>query len=137
MNTFAIRFNPGDDLKAKLIEIVKDKEIKAGLILTCVGSLDGACLRMAGAKETKKLEGQFEIVSLVGTLCQDDVHLHISISGEEGHVFGGHLKEGCMIDTTAEIVIGELKDSVFNREFDEKTGYKELSIERRNNLDGL
>ncbi len=128
MKTFAIRLSPGDDLKTSLIEFADEKKLKAGSLLTCVGSLSGACFRVAGAGETIKLKGQFEIVSLVGTLCLDDVHLHISISGEEGHVFGGHLKEGCKIDTTAEIVVGDLGSTHFSREFDEKTGYEELKI---------
>ncbi len=86
---------------------------------------------MAGATVTKTFEGEFEIVSLVGTLEENDGHLHISISDKEGNVFGGHLKAGAIIRTTAEVVIAELGGLSFKRVFDQKTGYKELIIENR------
>ena len=35
---------------------------------------------------------------------------------------------GCMINTTCELVIGELRDYVYDVEFDEETGYDELII---------
>ena len=45
-------------------------------------------------------------------------------------VFGGHLRPGCLVNTTAEIVLAELPDTVFTRERDEATGYEELAIRR-------
>ena len=46
-------------------------------IVTCVGSLKQAHLRMAGATERTLFKGPFEITSLVGTLSQDGVpHAH-------------------------------------------------------------
>ena len=73
-------------------------------------------------------KGPFEIVSAEGTVSSDGVHIHISISDAEGRVFGGHLGEGCIINTTAEI--GILKsDKTLKRIFDPETGYKELIID--------
>ena len=54
--------------------------------------------------------------------------LHISLSNKEGKVVGGHLKEGCIIYTTAEIIIGNEDSLTFNREVDEVTTFKELVI---------
>lgn len=131
MNTFAIRLNPGNDLKDELVKHARENNIEAGCVLTCVGSLDGAQIRVADGKTLKKFEGTFEIVSLVGTLDLEDAHLHISFSDKEGNVSGGHLKEGCKIHTTAEIVIGKLEGVVFTREHDEITGYDELKITKK------
>ncbi|MGB3534559.1 MAG: hypothetical protein WBA13_13720 [Microcoleaceae cyanobacterium] len=39
---------------------------------------------------------------------------------------GGHLQAGCLIYTTAEIVIGVSLDYQFNRCIDSETGYLEL-----------
>jgi len=128
METYAIRLNPGDDLKTKLIEYTQEYDVKAGCVLTCVGSLDDVTIRVADGKTIKKYKGQYEIVSLVGTLGLDDVHIHMSFSDINGNVYGGHLKEGCKIHTTAEIVIGKLEHLVFTREYDEQTGYNELKI---------
>ena len=56
------------------------------------------------------------------------VHLHIAISDQEGKTIGGHLDDGCIIYTTAEIVIGANEEFNFNRPFDKQTGYLELEI---------
>jgi predicted DNA-binding protein with PD1-like motif len=128
MKTHALRLIPGQDLKQVLQDFIAKNQISAGCILTCVGSLNGAVLRMADETIIKKYDGKFEIVSLVGTLCADGCHLHISIADKEGNVFGGHVKEGCNIHTTAEIIIGECEDLIFTREPDESTGFKELLI---------
>ena len=127
MKTYVIRLKPGQDLKEELKNIVVSKNIKAGFILTCVGSLKKAKLRLAEEK-IEVFDGKFEIVSLVGTLSPDGVHIHISLADKSGKAIGGHLKEDCIIHTTAEIVIGESEDCVFSRELDENTGFKELKI---------
>jgi len=125
----ALRLNPGQDLKEELIKFSKENNIKAGFIHTCVGSLNPARLRLSNL-EIKEFPEKFEIVSLVGTLCVDDVHIHISIANSEGKTIGGHLKEGCLIDTTAEIIIGESEDHIFTREHDDLTGFDELKIRK-------
>ena len=52
----------------------------------------------------------------------------ISLSDENLATIGGHLKDNCLVNVTAEIVLGEFEDYEFGREFDENTGYKELTI---------
>ena len=129
MKTFAIRLRPGEDLKKSLESFVKDKSIQAGFIITCVGSLKEANLRMANELIVTSFKENFEIVSLVGTLSQDGVHLHISLSDKDGKMVGGHLKEGNIVRTTAEVVIGECEDKKFSRVFDIETKFKELKVE--------
>jgi len=131
MKTYAFRLRPGQDLREEIDKFVKQKNMKAGAILTCVGNLQKAVLRMASAKETKTYEGEgtFEIVSLVGTVEAGNSHLHIAISDKDGNVFGGHLKAGSVVGTTAEVVIGELEGVSFKRDLDEDTGYEELVVE--------
>ena len=43
-------------------------------------------------------------------------------------ILGGHLKDNCLVNVTAEIVLGEFEEYEFSREFDKTTGYKELVI---------
>ncbi len=121
------RLKPGEDLKKGIINILKQKGIKSGVIICIVGSLNSAALRMAKGN-IKTLEGPFEIVSAEGTISMDEIHVHIAISDAEGHVMGGHLRSGCIINTTAEICILK-SDKTLKREFDPKTGYKELVID--------
>lgn len=127
----AFRLQNGQDLKIELENYVKEKGIKAGVIVSCVGCLYEAVIRNAGGKDCIKLSKDLEIVSVTGTFSLDGCHIHIAVSDEELKTYGGHLKEGCLINTTAEIVILELDDYVFNREMDETTGYKELAIKNR------
>jgi predicted DNA-binding protein with PD1-like motif len=128
MRILALRLRPGQDLRQQLEAFVKEKKIRAGFIITGVGSLRSASIRLADQPSAVAFSDKFEIVSLVGTLGQDGVHLHISISDKTGKTIGGHLVEGCLIYTTAEIVIGDASGLVFTREQDKETGYKELRI---------
>lgn len=129
MKTYAFRLNSGQDLRVEIDKFAKEKNIEAGVIVTCVGNLKKAILRVANAKVVKTFEGSFEIVSLVGTLESGNSHLHISISDEKGNVFGGHLKVGSVVGVTAEVVIGELESLKFSRKFDDETGYEELAVD--------
>jgi predicted DNA-binding protein with PD1-like motif len=127
----ALRLRPGDDLYLSLAQWTKDQALPAAAIVTCVGSLTEATLRLAGATETRRLTGPFEIVSLVGTLAPTGLHLHIAISDADGRCTGGHLKPGSLIHTTAELVITELPGLRFDRAPDPETGYPELTISKR------
>ncbi|MCA9795687.1 MAG: DNA-binding protein [Candidatus Eremiobacteraeota bacterium] len=124
----ALRLGPGQDLKKELIRYTQEHHLEAGAIVTCVGSLERVVLRLADQPDGTTFEGKFEIVSLVGTLSPDGVHLHMAVSDSKGHTVGGHLMEGCRVYTTAEIVIAELKDTHFRRVLDPRTGYPELDI---------
>ena len=120
------RMMPGDDLKKSLEDLVYLGELRSGIIICMVGSLNDAVLRMSNGNN-KKFSGLFEIVSGVGTISVNGIHVHIAISDSDGIVYGGHLLKGCKIHTTAEIAIIESEMS-FERIFDPKTGYKELVI---------
>lgn len=126
MKIYVLRLHPGDDLKKSLVAFSKENNLQAGLVITCVGSLQRAALRMANQPETILIEGKFEIVSLVGTFSSDGPHLHLSISDSTGKTLGGHLQDGSLIFTTAEIVLGELEDWTFTRPIDPDTTYDEL-----------
>lgn len=124
------RLRKGNDLKKELENFAIKNNI-SGIILCCVGCLDKLNIRLAGADDYLEEEEDFEIVSITGTLSKDGVHIHISVSDEEGNTFGGHLMEGCIVNTTAEVCILELDQFEFRREFDESTGYKELTIHNK------
>jgi predicted DNA-binding protein with PD1-like motif len=131
MRTLAVRLRPGEDLKEALAALVAGERIQAGYILTCVGSLGRLALRLAGARRRYEAEGSFEIVSLVGTLGQGDMHVHLSASDAEGRTLGGHLINGCVVRTTAELVVAVDERYVFDREPDPGTGFAELVVRER------
>lgn len=131
MQTYSIRLKPGQDLKKMLESIVQQERIGAGAILTCVGSLTNLTLRLANQEGSRRWNGHFEIVSLTGTLSINGSHLHLSVSDSAGRTIGGHLLEGCLIYTTAELVIGIMPELDFIREPDPASGYRELVIRKR------
>ena len=64
-------------------------------------------MRLANTLEILEKEGHFEIVSLVGTIAKEFSHIHMSVSDNKGFMYGGHLVEGNLIYTTAEITLLE------------------------------
>jgi predicted DNA-binding protein with PD1-like motif len=108
-----------------------EKKVEAGCILSSVGSLTHATLRLANRSHFSEYDGHFEILSLNGTVSTSGAHLHISISDRDGQTIGGHLVSGCKIYTTAEVVIAEFEDILYKREFAEDSGYEELMVYRK------
>jgi predicted DNA-binding protein with PD1-like motif len=128
---YAFRLKPGQDLKQEIQKLVNEKQIKAGWISTCAGSLANYNIRFANQPNGSMDSGHFEIVSLTGTISTNGSHLHISISDSTGKTIGGHLMDGCIIYTTAEIVILSSDAFVFKREKDGSTPWEELQVERQ------
>lgn len=130
MKQLTFRLKSGQFLKEEIE--ARTKDIDAGVLLSIVGALDNANLRMAGATPTKQdvrnFEGPFEIVSGTGTISKDGCHLHISVSDKDGKVFGGHLKDSCQVGVTVEVVIGVFENISFKRILDKDTGFKELDL---------
>ena len=135
MKLYTLRLHPEQDLRQELQRFATLNNIQAGFILTCVGALKCMSIRVAGAtidkQIFKKIEEDFEIISLVGTITATDCHLHVAGSNKDGIATGGHLKEGTLIGVTAEIVIGEDENSIYQRIIDEETGFEELKIIKR------
>ena len=130
LKVYALRLLPKQDLRKQLELYARERKIQAGFILTAVGSLQRVSLRLADRKDSTAFEGKYEIVSLVGTVSPDGVHLHISLADSTGKTIGGHLVEGCEIYTTAEIVMADARGLRFTREQDSQTGYQELRIRK-------
>ncbi len=110
------------------MEYAKENNIEAGCVLSGSGCVKHAHIRLAKTISFLDVDSDYEIVSITGTISKDGLHLHISLSDTEGNTVGGHLSDVTIINTTCELVILELSNYSFTREFDEKTGYKELVI---------
>ncbi|XP_066533085.1 bifunctional protein GlmU-like [Hoplias malabaricus] len=135
LRVYALRCGPGEELLSRLKSFVEEKRLKAPFIITCVGSVTKATLRLANAtadntNEVIHLQERFEVVSLVGTL-NTEAHLHICLSDKDGKTIGGHVLGDLEVFTTAEVVIGEATDLHFAREMDRRTGFPELTVHKR------
>lgn len=131
MRVEPLRLLPGEDLRQALEAWMGQQEEQAGCVISAVGSLSVAQLRLAGAAEATAFQGDLEILSLAGTLSPDRAHLHIALADNSGTVIGGHLCAGSLVRTTAELVVGVLPEWRFRRVLDPATGYAELRISPR------
>eukprot|EP00891_Asterochloris_glomerata_P004864 jgi/Astpho2/4864/fgenesh1_pg.00069_%23_16_t len=127
LDFYLIWLRPTERLIDSLKQFVAHKQIQAGMISTCVGSLQEVVIRFANQEEHTRMQGHFEIVSLTGTFSVAGHHVHISVSDRAGATTGGHLIEGTVY-TTAEMVVTELAGLTFGRETDDTYGFKELAI---------
>ena len=130
MEELALRLHYGDDLLKEISKACKDE---TGIVLSGVGCVYKLHLRLAKAVDYLEITDDFEITSLTGTISHGKCHIHGSFSDSKGNTIGGHLCEGCLINTTCELVIGILESYDSIREFDEKTGYDEIVFRRIEN----
>ena len=121
------RLTKGMDLKEEIEKYSINNNI-SGVLISSVGCLNKLVIRLADGESILKKDGNFEIVSITGTLSPNGVHIHISVSDEFGNTIGGHLKNGCIVNTTAEICLIVFDNIMFGRKFDETTGYDELVV---------
>lgn len=130
MKTISQRLTDGQDLLLEIKKLLDEHNIQAGVMLSAVGSLKQSNIRVPVINGKVKYihPENVEIDSLHGTVSKHGCHLHISVSGLDGKVLGGHVKEGCTIRTTCELVIGVLDDKTFKRVPDEATGFDELKV---------
>ena len=128
MNVLALRLHPNQDVRKSVKQFAVTHAIQAGFILGGIGSLHRAAIRFANQPQPDYLEGPFEVLALSGTVSIHGIHIHMAIADSDGKVLGGHLCDGSIIHTTAEIIVGQTEQWVFHREMDEQTGFLELTI---------
>ena len=122
----SIRLHRGDDLLLSIRELARQKHIAAGVVLSGVGCISRGRLRDASGITIREISEHCEIVSLNGTVSENRCHLHIALSKEDLSTLGGHLCPGCIINTTCELVIGEIPGIRYGVEEDPETGYDEI-----------
>lgn len=131
MREFAIRLKKGTDLKEEIAKICLENNINTAIVLSAVGCVDKAKIRLAKAINYLEVEEDFEIVSLNGTISNGIPHLHISLADEIGNVIGGHLCNGTIVNTTVELVLGVLEEYESRRIYDDSTGYDEITFRKK------
>ncbi len=132
--TLVLRLTPGEDLRSTLnaafTQLQTEQNAQAACVISAVGSLSRAVLRYAAEPGGTVLTEALELITLSGTLSADGAHLHASVADAQGNVRGGHVMPGCIVRTTAEIVLAALPGWEFTRAQDAQTGFKELVVRR-------
>ncbi|MGB9727205.1 MAG: PPC domain-containing DNA-binding protein [Nitrososphaeria archaeon] len=134
-----IRLKTGSDLLLSLKKIVEENGIGAGVIVSGVGLLEKARIRNVKILPEKfpisdehraivSFIGPLEILSLSGNISlvekKPSVHLHATLSYYDGktiQVVGGHVIEGCIVFSFAEVIIIEIENILMEKSFDEET----------------
>ena len=126
--TCVIRLKPKVDIKKAL----KALDIDSGSIVSGVGSVSKMCCRIDDGVTVLEHHEPMEIIAFSGTMTKKNLHIHIAGINGKMEMFGGHLMDGCIVNTTMEIVILDFSDEYQNtRVFDEHTGYDELVVNKR------
>lgn len=126
MKTICKRLRRGDDLLVEIRRVAQENRIAAGVLLSGVGCVSRARVRDASGVTVREIDTPCEIVSLNGTVSRMRCHVHIALSREDLSTTGGHLCEGCIVNTTCELVVGVLDEWRFGAERDAETGYDEI-----------
>lgn len=126
-STVVARIDRGEEI----VNTVKEIALKEGLQLASVSALGATGDFTVGVfnvdekqYHANRFQGNFEIVSLTGTITTMDgafyAHLHMSAGNEQGQVFGGHLNRA-VVSATCEMVI-QVIDGTVDRRFSEDVG---------------
>ena len=126
-NTIVARIDKNEEILEKIKEIALTENIKLANI-NALGATNKFTVGVFKTDEKKyyanSFEGDFEIVSLTGTINTMNgefySHLHMSAGDAEGKVFGGHLNEA-YVSATCEMVV-HIIDGLVDRYHDDEIG---------------
>ena len=121
-----LRFKYQTDLLAGLQKMVKQENIRNGVILSAIGSVRGYQVhqvsnRTLPSQDTyvKNPSEPADLVSMNGYVIDGRLHPHITLATPD-KVIAGHLEPGTEVFTFAVVTIGVMNDVDFKR-LDDKT----------------
>ena len=133
------RLKSGCDLLSALQDIIEEKELRSGVILSGIGLLSSVKLRNCKTlpdefpitdknRSYLSFEKPSEIIGISGNVGMADgkplIHAHLTLSyieDETIRVIGGHMIEGSTVFGFAEVIIMELIDIEMIKKYDEET----------------
>ena len=126
-NTIIARIDKGEEILDKIKELSLKENIKLASV-SALGATNEFTVGVYKIDEKKyysnEFKGNFEIVSLTGTINTMDgefyTHIHMSAGNDKGEVFGGHLNKA-LVSATCEMVINVI-DGQVDRYHDEEIG---------------
>ena len=126
-NTIVARIDKNEEIIEELLTICKMEKVTLANV-NALGAVGEFQVGLFNTKEKKyystKYEGDFEIVSLTGSITtkQGELynHIHMSAADQENKVYGGHLNYA-KVSATCEMFIQIIEGKV-EREFNEEVG---------------
>ncbi len=128
-NFYTILLEKGEELVKTLTSFCKEKNINSGYIhgIGAVSEVEIGLYSITNKKyNLKKFEGEFEVVSLFGTISSELLHFHIALGNNNMNIFGGHCKSA-LVSVACEVIL--VPGSVdIKRKLDEKTKLKLMDL---------
>ena len=127
--TIIVRMDKGEDIVEQVKNVALKEKIKLASI-SALGAINEFTVGVFKTKEKKyyanEFKGDFEIVSLTGTIntMNDEYYSHMHLSA--GNDQGGHLNKA-IVSATCEMVIQIINGEV-DRYFDEEVGLNLLKL---------
>ena len=126
-NQIIARIDKGEEIQEQL-KLIALKENIGLATVNALGAVGNFTVGVFKVEEKKyyanEFKGNYEIVSLTGTITTKDseyyAHLNMSAGDAEGKVFGGHLNTA-IVSATCEMVI-TLIDGKVKRKFNDEVG---------------
>jgi hypothetical protein len=122
-----LRFKYKADLLAGMQQMVKQQNIKNGVILSAIGSVRGYQIhevtnRTLPSKDTfvKNPTAPADLIGMTGYIINGRIHPHVTLANPD-RAFGGHLEPGTTVFTFAIVTIGVLNDGVDLSRVDDKS----------------
>jgi uncharacterized protein len=128
MNLVPYRLSPGTDLRSHLDSLALPSGESSGFVVSGLGSLQDARIRLAASNTEFIVNGPSELLSISGSLSAGGCHVHVAIATSTGQVVGGHLCYGSKVRTTVELLVAPTPGFSLSRALDAETGYQELVI---------
>ncbi len=124
--TFLLRLDQGDDILESINNLIQKENIKNGVVVSAIGTVDKCVLHMVTTtgyppkEHFEKWDNKpLEISSIHGIIADGKPHLHAVVSDSK-KAYSGHLEKGCRVLYLTEIVIMELKSIHLTRVLDDK-----------------
>ena len=132
-DTYVVRMDKGEEIAAQLTKLAEEEHIALAEVsaLGAVGDITvGVFYPEEKEYHANTFQGKYEIVSLTGTITEQDgkpyLHLHLSAGDQDGRVVGGHLNRA-VISATCEVVVRVLPGRV-GRKFSPEIGLNLLDF---------
>jgi uncharacterized protein len=121
-----IRLKYGANLLEGMKRVVKEQNIRNGVILSAIGSLRGYEVHQVSSRDfpsqdtfEKNPMQPVDLVSMNGYVIRGRIHAHMTLATPD-HVIAGHVEEGNEVYTFAVVTIGVMNDTDLDR-IDDKT----------------
>ena len=145
-HTFILRLKPGTDLFTGIRAVCEENDVRAGVILCAIGSLQNCHMghlkpsaesTFKGAYEHVRLPGPLEFCGGQGTLSEMEdgkieIHMHAVLADRHGRCYSGHVFEGDnIVLANMEIVIAQIENVEMKRVMDPEIGGALITPQRK------